>query len=43
MTATRYDVIVTIPGGAIADEQAVMLQNLLAERFALQVTARRKR
>jgi uncharacterized protein (TIGR03435 family) len=37
MKATRIDVIATIPGGATADEQAVMLQNLLAERFALQV------
>jgi uncharacterized protein (TIGR03435 family) len=37
MKATRYDVIATIPGGATADEQAVMLQNLFAERLALQV------
>jgi uncharacterized protein (TIGR03435 family) len=37
MKATRYDVIATIPGGATADEQAVMLQNLLSERLALQV------
>jgi uncharacterized protein (TIGR03435 family) len=37
MKATKYDVIATIPGGATADEQAIMLQNLLTERLALQV------
>jgi uncharacterized protein (TIGR03435 family) len=37
MKATGYDVIATIPGGATAEEQAVMLQNLLTERLALQV------
>jgi uncharacterized protein (TIGR03435 family) len=37
MKATRYDVIATIPGGATPEEQAVMLQNLLTERLALQV------
>jgi len=37
MKATWYDVSAKIPEGATADEQAVMLQNLLAERLALQV------
>jgi uncharacterized protein (TIGR03435 family) len=37
MKATGYDVIATIPGGATPEEQAVMLQNLLTERLALQV------
>jgi uncharacterized protein (TIGR03435 family) len=37
MKATRYDVIATISGGATPEEQAVMLQNLLTERLALQV------
>jgi uncharacterized protein (TIGR03435 family) len=37
MFAARYDIAAKIPEGAAPDEQWVMLQNLLAERFALKV------
>lgn len=42
LTSTRYDIVATVPAGAQREDIPLMIQRLLAERFALQFHREKK-